>query len=519
MKRIILAASIVAVTACGGNASVAPSSVGPSRSSSAGPSISGTVSGTGVTATRALDGGAFSLLATSSVTVSIVGTNISTTTDGQGQFTLSNVPTGTVTLNFTAPGASATITLSGIGPDDKVEIAVTLNGNNARVDSEKHSSPGKDKGEFQGRISSIDATAKSFQIPGMTIKTTSSTVIRHGNRTFQFSDLKVGDHVQAKGTRDGTTLTATEIKVENDNEDDDDDQNNNEAEVEGVVSGSTGTCPAVTFMVGSKKVTTNSATSFKDGSCADATANGATVDVKGTRQSDGSILATRVELQKKAPATTTVTLSGVISGSTGTCPAVTFTVQSTKVTTNSSTTFPSTTCADATKNGADVKVTGTKQSDGSVLATSVALNPPTTVTLTGFISGSTGTCPAVTFTVQSTKVTVNSSTTFPSTTCADATKNDANVTVTGTKQADGSVVATSVALVPPVTLTGVVSASTGTCPAVTFTVQSTKVTVNSSTAYTSTTCAVASANGANVKVTGPKQVDGSVLATTVALNP
>jgi Domain of unknown function (DUF5666) len=445
MKRIILAASIVAVTACGGNASVAPSSVGPSRSSSAGPSISGTVSGTGVTATRALDGGAFSLLATSSVTVSIVGTNISTTTDGQGQFTLSNVPTGTVTLNFTAPGSSATITLSGIGPDDKVEIAVTLNGNNARVDSERHSSPGNDKGEFQGRISSIDATAKSFQIPGMTIKTTSSTIIRHGNRTFQFSDLKVGDHIQAKGTRDGTTLTATEIKVEDDN-DDNDNEDKNEAEVEGVVSGSTGTCPAVTFMVGSKKVTTNSATSFRDGSCADATTNGATVEVKGTRQSDGSILATRVDLEKKAPAATTVTLTGVISGSTGTCPAVTFTVQSTKVTVNSSTTFPSTTCADTTKNDANVTVTGTKQADGSVLATSVALVPPTT--LTGAVSASTGTCPAVTFTVQSTKVTVNSSTAYTSTTCAVATANGANVKVTGPKQADGSVLATTVALAP-----------------------------------------------------------------------
>ncbi|HEY3157774.1 MAG TPA: DUF5666 domain-containing protein [Vicinamibacterales bacterium] len=444
MKRTILAAMIVAVTACGGDAALSP--VGPSRSSSSpGASISGTVSGTGVTATRALDGGAFSLLATSSVTVSIVGTNISTTTDGQGQFTLNNVPAGTVTLNFTAPGSSATITLTGIGPDDKVQISVTLNGNNARVDSEHHSSPGKDKREFQGRISSIDSTAKSFQIPGMTIKTTSSTVIRHGNRTFQFSDLKVGDHVEAKGTLDGTTLTATEIKVENDNEDDED---KNEAEVEGVVSGSTGTCPAVTFMVGTRKVTTNSATSFRDGTCADATANGATVEVKGTKQTDGSILATRVELKKKAPAPT-----------------------------------------------------------------------PTTVTLTGFISGSTGTCPAVTFTVQSTKVTVNSSTTFPSTTCADATKNDANVTVTGTKQADGSVVATSISLVPPTTLTGAVSGSTGTCPAVTFTVQSTKVTVNSSTTYTSTTCAVATANAANVKVTGPKQVDGSVLATTVALAP
>jgi hypothetical protein len=371
MKRIILAAMIVAVTACGGNASLSP--VGPS-SSSAGASISGTVSGNAVTATRALDGGTFGMLASSSVTVSIAGTNISTTTDGQGQFTLNNVPEGTVTLNFTAPGASATITLSGIGPDDKVQIMVTLNGNTAHVDSERHSKPDNSKGEFQGRISSIDATAKSFQIPGMTIKTTATTTIRHGNRTVPFADLKVGDHIQAKGTKDGTTLTATEIKVESDNDDNDDENGgNNEADVEGVVSGSTGTCPSVTFMVKTTKVTVNSATTYDKTSCADATKNGASVDVTGTKQADGSVLAKKVELKTVAPAPTTVTLTGAISGSTGTCPAVTFTVQSTKITVNSATTYTSTTCAAATANNVNVKVTGTKQTDGSVVATNVSL--------------------------------------------------------------------------------------------------------------------------------------------------
>src|SRR5258705_51629 len=344
MKRIILAAMIVAVTACGGNGSLSP--VGHS-SSSAGASISGTVSGNAVTATRALDGGTFGMLASSSVTVSIAGTNISTTTDGQGQFTLNNVPEGTVTLNFTAPGASATITLSGIGPDDKVQIMVPLTGNTAHVDSEPHSKPDKGKGEFQGRISSIDATAKSFQIPGMTIKTTATTTIRHGNRTVPFADLKVGDHIQAKGTKDGTTLTATEIKVESDNDDNDDENGGkNEGDVEGVESGSTGTCPEVTK-------------------------NDATVKVTGTKQADGSVLATSVSLTTPAP----TTLTGLISGSTGTCPAVTFTVQSTKITVNSSTTYTSTTCAIATANNANVKVTGPKQADGSVLATTVALGP------------------------------------------------------------------------------------------------------------------------------------------------
>jgi hypothetical protein len=446
MKRIIFAAMMVAVTACGGNATLSP--VGPS-SSSAGASISGTVSGIGVTATRALDAGAFSMLAaTSSVTVSIAGTNVSTTTDGQGQFTLNNVPEGTVTLNFTGSGSNATITLSGIGPDDKVQITVTLNGSTAHVDSERHSKPDNNKREFQGRISSIDATAKSFQIPGTTIKTTATTAIRHGNRTMQFTDLKVGDHIQAKGTMEGATLTATEIKVENENEGDDEDNDKNEAEVEGLVSAPSGTCPSVTFTVKTTKVTTNSATSFRDGSCADATKEGATVAVKGTKQTDGSILATRVEFEKAAAAPAATTLSGIVSVSTGTCPAVTFTVQATKVTVNSATTFPSTTCGDATKNDATVKVTGAKQADGSVVATSISLTTPAPTTLTGLISGSTGTCPAVTFTVQATKVTVNSSTTYTATTCAAATANNVSVKVTGPKQSDGSVLATSVALAP-----------------------------------------------------------------------
>jgi hypothetical protein len=41
---------------------------------------------------------------------------------------------------------------------------------------------------------------------------------------------------------------------------------------------------------------------------------------------------------------------------------------------NTATAYPHTSCADATKNGARVEVTGTKQTDGSVLATSISLD-------------------------------------------------------------------------------------------------------------------------------------------------
>ena len=363
MKRFILAATIVAATACGGgDASLSP--VGPSRSS-AGASISGTVSGNGVTATRAFDGSTFSTLATSSVTVSIVGTNISTTTDGQGQFTLNNVPTGTVTLNFSAPGQSASITLTGIGPNDTVQITVTLNGNNARVDSEHRSSPNNDTGELEGVVSASTGTcpAVTFTVNTTKVTTNSATTFRDGTCT----DVKDGARVEVKGTRqaDGSIL-ATRVELKRA-------QAQQEAEVEGVVSGSTGTCPAVTFMVNTTKVTTNSATAFRDGTCADATKNGARVEVKGAKQADGSILATRVEL-KQAQAQQEAEVKGAVSGSTGSCPAVTFMVNTTKVTTNSATAFRDGTCADTTKNGARVEVKGTRQTDGSILATRVELD-------------------------------------------------------------------------------------------------------------------------------------------------
>jgi hypothetical protein len=290
------------VTACGSGAELA--SVGPSSasSSSSGASISGTITGTALSAPRLAGAATLSMLDARGVTVSVVGTGISTMADNQGQFTLNNVPAGTVQLNFTGPGSNATVTLSGVGPNDKVQISVTVNGNTAHVDAEHHSAPDNNKREFQGRISSIDASGSSFQIPGLTVKITPTTTIRHGDRAIAFAALKVGDHVEARGSMDGTTLTATEVKVESDGDDDGNDQgedgddHDNEAEVSGLISGSSGTCPSVTFTVQTTKVTVNGSTTYSHTTCTDATKNNVRVEVKGTKQSDGSIVATRVSL-------------------------------------------------------------------------------------------------------------------------------------------------------------------------------------------------------------------------------
>jgi hypothetical protein len=281
--------------ACGGDASL--SSVGPS-SASAGASISGIVRGSALTPTpsRTLSEATFSSLDTrGGVTISVVGTGISTNADNQGQFALNDVPSGTVVLNFSAPGSNATATLQGVGPGDRVQITVTVNGNNAHIDSEHHNN-----GEISARINSIDSGNNSFQAGNLTIKTTSSTVIRHGSQRLQFSDLHVGDHVQVRGTRDGSTVTATEIKVEQggrrDDDEDDDDDDDHEAEVEGRVSGlSNSSCPGITFMIANTKVIADQNTTYRSTSCS-AIKNDLKVEVEGSRQSDGSVLARRISL-------------------------------------------------------------------------------------------------------------------------------------------------------------------------------------------------------------------------------
>ena len=53
-------------------------------------------------------------------------------------------------------------------------------------------------------------------------------------------------------------------------------------------------CPALTFTVGSTPVVTDSKTEFKNAGCS-ALANNVRVEVKGTKRSIGSVLATRVE--------------------------------------------------------------------------------------------------------------------------------------------------------------------------------------------------------------------------------
>jgi hypothetical protein len=98
---------------------------------------------------------------TTSLRVTISGTDITSTVDGSGQFTLNGVPPGNVTLQFSGSGVSASITLSGVTAGEQIHVEITLtNGGGAHVDSETRHRDDNGR-EVEGHITAINASARN----------------------------------------------------------------------------------------------------------------------------------------------------------------------------------------------------------------------------------------------------------------------------------------------------------------------------------------------------------------------
>jgi hypothetical protein len=209
----VLAALLLA--SCGGDSMTSPSNTAR---------IEGTVnSPTGVTA----QSGRSSSAATN-ITVSVVGANISTTTDSAGHFVLEGITSDHVTLRFQGPGIDANLTISGLVAGQTLTISVQVSGNQAvRNDDDDQVSAGScpavgNKAEIEGNI--VERTSTSITVfqqgkGNFLAQVTSTTTIRHGNKTFTSDDLKIGDHVHVSGQSLGMmngvcTVGANEIKIQ-----------------------------------------------------------------------------------------------------------------------------------------------------------------------------------------------------------------------------------------------------------------------------------------------------------------
>lgn len=146
-----------------------------------------------------------------------------------------------------------------------------------------------------------------------------------------------------------------------------------------MVSGLTGTCPALTLTVQGTRVTTTSTTAFDDITCA-GVVSGARVEVKGEPQADGSLVASRVEGEDDDDDDDDDNgrgrgskMEGPVASLRGECPNLSFILKGMRVTTNAQTVFADVTCA-ALRNGTKVEVDGERQSADSLLASRVELD-------------------------------------------------------------------------------------------------------------------------------------------------
>jgi hypothetical protein len=96
---------------------------------------------------------------------------------------------------------------------------------------------------------------------------------------------------------------------------------------------------------------------------------GQTLHVVGTRKADGSIDARRIQIKDDQDGGE-FEIEGSAGGLKGTCPSVSFSVNGFPVSTSGETAFEGGACS-SLRNGAKVRVTGTKRPDGSVLASRV----------------------------------------------------------------------------------------------------------------------------------------------------
>ena len=150
--------------------------------------------------------------------------------------------------------------------------------------------PQDSSASIHGTLNTIAGTkpALTLTVGTTTVRTSSGTEVKRRGDVQTLDTLKVGQSLHVIGVRqsDGS-LDARLIEI-------DDDAVGGEFEIEGSLGGLRGTCPAVSFGVNGFSVTTSASTTFEGATCLELK-SGNKVTVKGTRQADGSVAATKVK--------------------------------------------------------------------------------------------------------------------------------------------------------------------------------------------------------------------------------
>jgi len=277
----------ISLAACSGK-SMTSSPVAPDApvvASSASATLSGTVgSGSGV-------GLASTTAGTAGTTVSVVGSNESTTVDATGRFRLVITPSGNVQLKINGPGVDSTATVGTVTAGDTIEITITITGGAAEIaDSDRATGQSR---EIEGRVEAVPpvTAAGTFKVAGKTITTNGSTVFKRGDLTASFADVLLGSRVHVKAApTTGTVITATEVNIQNQ-------QTQLPVELNGTISGFSGTASSFSFDIAGRHVLGDASTDFNGNSTFADMKNGSRAEVKAEYRAN-ALWATRIHVNK-----------------------------------------------------------------------------------------------------------------------------------------------------------------------------------------------------------------------------
>lgn len=181
-----------------------------------------------------------------------------------------------------------------LGVGDRVHVRGTLEGD--RVIATRIEMQNVDEGrevELEGEVSDLEGSCpdRVFKFGSQRIVTDRRTVFARG----KCEDLANGQDVEVDGFLMGNgSVHALKVKLSERPQPPGEGDEDDEIEIEGSIGNLGGSCPNLTFRVRGERIVTNGSTTFESAACG-VLRNGQKVEVEGTRQSGGAVLASKVK--------------------------------------------------------------------------------------------------------------------------------------------------------------------------------------------------------------------------------
>lgn len=220
----VLSVVCLAVTAasCSGTDSLlptSPSGTTPSGTTameappSRGATILGKVKGASASTPRRL-----SALTSSTMTVKVVGTNITAPVSPSGSFLLESVPAGNIRLEFTATTGPATTTVvNGVETGDRLDLEIRISGSMGLIESSIHIKANSST-VVEGEVDSVSGTC-----PNRTVVVNDWTLQLDSATRSACSSVKVGVKIKIKGTLNSQKIIiVVRVEIKDSRADDDD---------------------------------------------------------------------------------------------------------------------------------------------------------------------------------------------------------------------------------------------------------------------------------------------------------